>query len=285
MLDRRHRMSAPELFIQTPLETLATVLSGPVLYVTLNRPEVRNAMSLAMVKELMWVLAQAESDGKVRAIVLRGAGGHFSAGADLKDMAMAHVAATQSGPVGVPNAIAAANAQFGELCVAYSKTPLALLVVLEGVVMGGGLGLACVADVVLASDTAVFRLPETSLGLVPAQIAPFLLERLGYSQAKRLAVTGGRVDAQQAQILGLVHEVHASDRIDAALVGVLASILTCAPSALAETKALLIRARFTSGAQLVRDASDVFARAAQGPEGLEGIDAYVQKRKPDWVTP
>jgi hypothetical protein len=90
------------------------------------------------------------------------------------------------------DAVAQANVQFGALCVAYAKTPLALVMVLEGSVMGGGIGLACVADVALACETAVFRLPETALGVVPAQIAPFLLERLGYSQAKRLAVTGGR---------------------------------------------------------------------------------------------
>lgn len=275
-------MSMPEAFIQPPLETLATVLEGSVLHVTLNRPQVRNAMSLAMVTELLWVLAQAESGGEVRVIVLRGAGGHFCAGADLKDMAVARMSAMQQGQVaGATDPIAQANGQFGDLCAAYAKSPLAVVAVLEGTVMGGGLGLACVADVALASETAVFRLPETSLGMVPAQIAPFLVERLGYSQAKRLAVTGGQFTALQA--LGLVHEMHSQEQIDAALAIVTAGILKCAPDALAQTKALMTRARLTPADQLVPDAAAIFARAAQGLEGMEGVSAFLQKRKPSWV--
>ena len=278
-------MSLPEVFIQPPLETLATVLEGSVLHVTLNRQQVRNAMSLVMVTELLLVLAQAESGGEVRVIVLRGAGGHFCAGADLKDMAVARMSAMQQGQVaGTTDPIAQANGQFGDLCVAYAKSPLAVVAVLEGTVMGGGLGLACVADVALASQSAVFRLPETSLGMVPAQIAPFLVERMGYSQAKRLAITGGRISAHVACALGLVHEVHSQDQIDAALARVLADVLNCAPGALAQTKALLMRARFAPPAQLVRDAAEVFAQAAQGPEALEGITAFLQKRKPVWAT-
>src|SRR5262249_27492873 len=109
------------------------------------------------------------------------------------------------------------NARFGELCAAFAATGIAIIAALEGSVMGGGFGLACVADVVIASDTAQFRLPETSLGLVPAQIAPFLVERLGVAEARRLAVTGGRLDAKEALALRLVHEVHAADDLDAAL--------------------------------------------------------------------
>ncbi len=277
-------MSMPEAFIQPPLDTVATVLEGSVLHATLNRPQVRNAMSLAMVTELLWVLAQAESGGEVRVIVLRGAGGHFCAGADLKDMAAARMSAMQLGQVvGAIDPIAHANGQFGELCVAYAKSPLAVVAVLEGTVMGGGLGLACVADVTLASETAVFRLPETSVGMVPAQIAPFLVERMGYSQAKRLAVTGGRFNAENALHWGLVHAVHPQDQIDAALAKVLGDILQCAPNALAATKALLARSRHVPADQLVTDAAAVFARAAQGAEGMEGVSAFLQKRQPSWV--
>ena len=151
--------------------------------------------------------------------------------------------------------------------------------------MGGGFGLACVADVALASESALFRLPETSLGLVPAQITPFLLERLGYSQAKRLAVTGGRVWAVQALAIGLVHAVHAPDQLDAALAAVLADVLACAPAAVAATKALLAKARLTPAVDLVQEAALVFSRAAQGAEGLEGTTAFLQKRKPKWAQP
>lgn len=243
-------------------------------------------MSLQMVAELRQLLAAAEATvgapGAVRAVVLRGAGGHFSAGADLKDMAGARMRALQKEP-GAPDPIAEVNAAFGHLCAAYANTPLAVVAVLEGTVMGGGFGLACVADVAIASETAAFRLPETSLGVVPAQIAPFLVERLGYSQAKRLAVTGGRLDAAGALAVGLVHELTTTDGIATALDKALADILACAPGALAATKALMRKARFIAGAALVEEAAAIFSHAAQGPEGQEGMTAFLQKRKPNWM--
>jgi isohexenylglutaconyl-CoA hydratase len=259
-------------------DTLLTRPDGAVLHLTLNRPEVRNAMSLAMVLELREALAAAEADGSTRAIVLRGAGGHFCAGADLKDMAGARMRLADD-----PDAVAKVNAAFGELCVAFANTGLATVAVLEGTVMGGGLGLACVADVALAGSSAMFRLPETSLGVVPAQIAPFLVERLGYAEARRLAVTGGRLDADAALALRLVHAVHAAGALDAAVHAVLAEILQNAPGAVAATKALMAKARFQPAASLVHEASMVFSAAALGPEGLEGTTAFLHKRKASWV--
>jgi isohexenylglutaconyl-CoA hydratase len=256
------------------MSDVLTRREGPVLHLTLNRPEVRNAMSAQMVIELRDALAQATGDGDVRVVVLRGAGGHFSAGADLKDMA------TRPRD---PESLASANARFGELCVTFADAPLTTVAVLEGTVMGGGFGLACAADVAIASDSAVFRLPETSIGVVPAQIAAFLVERLGYSEAKRLAVSGGRVDAKTALAIRLVHEVHAAAELDAALARVIGECLQCAPGAVAATKALMAKARFATPASLVQEASLVFARAALGPEGVEGASAFVQKRKPRWA--
>ncbi|MCC6248357.1 MAG: enoyl-CoA hydratase/isomerase family protein [Rubrivivax sp.] len=259
--------------------TLALRREGPVLHVTLNRPEVRNAMSLTMVRELRAVLAQAEADGQTRVLVLRGAGGHFCAGGDIKDMAGARAKLAEN-----PNALAETNAAFGELCVAYAHTPLALVTVLRGTVMGGGFGLACVSDVALADDTVVFRLPETSLGLVPAQVGPFLVERIGYAETKRLAVTGAKIDAAEALRLRLVHEVHIEDEaLEWALARVVKGILACAPGALAATKKLLAQARFTPPAALVPEAARVFSAAVLGPEGVEGTLAFVGKRKPAWV--
>ena len=273
---------------QASFQTLMVKREVPVLHVTLNRPALRNAMSLHMVAQLREVLAHAEDGGQSRVLVLRGAGGHFCAGADLKGMANARLqvmrAATPAKDAdATTDVVAQANLQFGELCAAYAKTPLALVAVLEGSVMGGGLGLACVADVALASETAAFRLPETGLGVVPAQIAPFLVERLGYSQAKRLAVTGGRLSGSEALTIGLVHAVHVPDQMDAALGTVLTDILACAPGALAATKALMARARLTEPSHLLRDAAIIFSNAVHGPEGQEGTIAFLQKRKPTWA--
>lgn len=267
-------------------EAIHAVRTRAVIELTLNKPEARNAMSLTMVSELQQALQGAEQSAgqadAVRVVVLRGAGGHFCAGADLKDMAAARMRAMQGVDDGT-DPIAEVNAQFGRMCAAFANSPLAIVAVLEGTVMGGGFGLACVADVAIASETANFRLPETSLGVVPAQIAPFLVERLGYSQAKRLAVTGGRLDAAAALAMGLVHQQVPTAQLQTALDGVLSDILACAPGALAATKALMAKARLQAPTSLVHEAAAIFARAAQGPEGMEGMGAFLQKRKPNWV--
>lgn len=259
---------------------------------TLNRPEVRNAMSMAMINELLTALKQAEEDPGVRVIVLRGAGGHFCSGGDISDMAQARMklAAQQAeeAETGVktsgPSPVAQVNAQFGRLCLAFARTPLPVVTVLEGTVMGGGFGLACVSDVTLALDNVAFRLPETSLGVIPAQIAPFLVERLGYAEAKRLSVTGAKVLAQEALTIRLVHEVHASlDALNDALANTVASIMACGPQAIGQTKQLLAHARLSTPESLIDDAAEMFARAVLSDEGQEGTSAFMQKRKPTWV--
>ncbi len=255
---------------------LALRRDGGVLHVTLNRPAQRNAMSLAMVRELRAVLAQAELKSDVRVIVLRGAGGHFCAGADVGDLASARARLADN-----PRAIEETNAAFGELCGAYAATGIATVAVVEGACMGGGFGLACVADVTLAAPSATFKLPETRLGLVPAQIAPFLVERLGVAEARRLAVTGATLDAPTALALRLVHGV---GDVDALLAATLNDILACAPGAIAATKALMAKARLQSPASLVAEAAALFSRAALGPEGQEGTMAFLQKRKPSWAV-
>ena len=256
-------------------QTLLLESHNGVLHITLNRPESRNAMSLQMVAELRAVLAAVRDDRSVRALVIGGAGGHFCAGGDIKDMANARAQG--------PDAYRDLNRAFGALLQEVQHAPQVVITVLQGAVLGGGFGLACVADVAIASDTANFRLPETSLGVVPAQIAPFLVERLGYSQAKRLAVTGGRLDAATALTLGLVHGVTTSDGLAPALDKALVEILACAPGALAATKALMRRARFEPAHALVADAATVFAQSAQSAEGVEGMTAFIQKRKPNWT--
>jgi len=272
----------------TKYEALRVEQTGAVLHIALNRPQSRNAMSLQMVQELQQALREAEGLAgqleAVRVVVLRGEGEHFCAGADLKDLAAARMQAMKADDAVGSDPIAEVNAAFGQLCVTYARSPLAVVAVLEGTVMGGGIGLACVADVAIASETASFRLPETALGVVPAQIAPFLVERIGYSHARRLGVTGGRLDAAQALKVGLVHSVVARSGVDDALREVLSDILACAPGAVAATKALMERARWQPAASLVTDAAAVFSQSARSEEGLEGTTAFLQKRQPRWAV-
>jgi isohexenylglutaconyl-CoA hydratase len=252
-----------------------------VLHVTLTRPDARNAMSLEMVEALRAVFTEAETQSELRVLVLRGSGGHFCAGADVKDLARARATASSDGK----SPVAAVNAAFGELCEAFASLSLPTIAVLEGSVLGGGFGLACAADVALADESARFGLPETSLGVIPAQIAPFLVERLGYAEAKRLALLGGRIDAQEARALRLVHGVFApGEALEAALAQHLDRLFACAPGATRETKRLFSRMRSVEPREHIPYAAEVFARAVSGPEGMEGTLAFMQKRVAAWNT-
>ena len=271
---------------QTTLPACQNLLlrrDGWRLHVTLNRPEVKNAMSFAMVRELTEVFTAIADDRTLRAVILRGAGGNFCAGGDIKDMAAARGAEIGQGG---KDPIAAGNRSFGAMLMRVEAAPQAVIAVLEGAVLGGGFGLCCVSDVAIADEAARFRLPETGLGLPPAQIAPFIVRRVGLTQARRLAVTGGALDATQALALGLIHHVSPGTGIEELLTSVLADIARCGPEAIAVTKRLVLAAAAAHGDTLeavLDGASEDFARAARGSESIEGMTAFIQKRRPAWA--
>lgn len=256
-------------------ETLLLKLEAGVLHVTLDRPDSRNAMSLAMVGELRAALAAVNQDRNVRALVLRGAGGHFCAGGDIKDMARARA---RGG-----DAYRELNRAFGALLEEAQQAPQVLIAVLEGAVLGGGFGLACVSDIAIASTTARFGLPETSLGIVPAQIAPFVVKRIGLTQARRLALSAARFDGAEALRLGLVHFSEPDAELEQRLQQVLEQVRQCAPGANAATKALLLASEDEPLDALLDRAAGLFADAVLGSEGAEGTMAFVQKRTPKWA--
>ena len=260
-------------------ETLLLDEQAPFLHVTLNRPEARNAMSLAMVDELMAVFDAVEDRADIRALVLRGTGGHFCAGGDIKDMAGARQKAAQ----GDDQAYYSLNRRFGTMITRANRLPQAVVAVLEGAIMGGGFGLACVTDIAIAAEDARFALPETSLGVIPAQIAPFVVQRIGLTGARRLALTGARFDGREALRQGIVHEVTPTAEIDQRLQETLDQIRHCAPHANRNTKALMLRVGEDPLEELLDDAARQFAESVAGPEGTEGTTAFMQKRLPEWA--
>ncbi|WP_100638571.1 enoyl-CoA hydratase/isomerase family protein [Marinobacter salexigens] len=262
-------------------ETLVLETQGPVLHITINRPQSRNAMSLQMVDELAAIFTQIESDPNVRAVVIRGTGGHFCAGGDIKDMAGAR---NQEAEEGTADPFYRLNRAFGAMIQQVNESSKVVIAVTEGAVMGGGFGLACVSDVAIAGPTAKFGMPETSLGILPAQIAPFVVERIGLTQARRLALLGLRVDAKEACALGIVHQAAASDvELEDMLAHTLERIRNCAPNATAQTKALLHRVGHEPMSGLLDSAAEMFAAAVRGSEGTEGTMAFMQKRPPAWA--
>lgn len=265
--------------MNTEYDTLRIEVRDAVLHVTLNRPECRNAMSLQMVLELQTVFSQAANDHDIRVIVLRGANGHFCAGGDIKDMANARAQSAQG-----ETPYFDLNRQFGHMITQANQCPQLLVTVLEGAVLGGGFGLACVSDVAIARDDAQFGLPETSLGVIPAQIAPFVVQRIGLTQARRLALLGLRINGEEAIKLGIAHSVaHSNDELERQLASVLAQARKCAPHANRLTKALLHRVGHEPLNTLLDDAARQFAGAVVGEEAQEGTLAFVQKRQPRWA--
>lgn len=262
-------------------QTLHLEQHGPILHILLNRPDVRNAMSAQMVNELIDVFKRIANDTSVRGVVLRGAGGSFCAGADLKDMVGMRVKAAQEGTNEV---YATFNRCFGTMIDIVNQAPQIVVAVLEGAVLGGGFGLACVSDVALSLDSTNFGLPETGLGVIPAQIAPFIVQRLGLTQARRYALLGNRFDGKEAARIGLVHESFADvDLLNSALETVLKQIKRTAPNASRVTKAILHRVGHEPLEGLLDDVAVKFAEAAT-TEGLEGTMAFVEKRLPNWAV-
>ncbi|MEG0348425.1 MAG: enoyl-CoA hydratase-related protein [Acinetobacter sp.] len=261
-------------------DSLELEQQGSILTVWLNRPESRNAMSLNMVKAIRQVFKSIENDMSIRAVILRGKGGHFCAGGDIKDMAQLRGEALS---VGSNQPYIDFNRQFGHMIEQVDQAPQTVVAILEGAVLGGGFGLACVSDIAISRADAKFGLPETGLGVIPAQIAPFVVKRIGLTQARRLALLGTRFEGDTALKLGVVHEVvENDDALNALLEETIQQIKRAAPHASRVTKALLHRTLNEPLHELLDDAAQQFANAVGGEEGVEGTMAFIQKRLPNW---
>lgn len=253
---------------------------GSILTLWLNRPESRNAMSLNMVKAIQQLFKTIQDDISIRAVILRGKDGHFCAGGDIKDMAQLRGEATS---VGSNQPYVDFNRQFGHMLEQVDQAPQTVVAVLEGAVLGGGFGLACVSDIAISLADAKFGLPETGLGVIPAQIAPFVVKRIGLTQARRLALLGARFEGHTALKVGVVHEVVENEKaLEVLLIETIQQIKRTAPQASRVTKALLHRTLNEALTPLLDDAAQQFANAVGGEEGIEGTMAFIQKRHPNW---
>jgi isohexenylglutaconyl-CoA hydratase len=257
-----------------------------IFWVTLHRPETRNALSPEMVAELAHVFIQAAQDDKVRALVLRGSAGFFCAGGNVGNF-QSRLQATDHSE---GDLVVSRNRAFGHLLQALTALPMPVLAVVEGAAMGGGMGLACCADIVLATEDARFALSETSLGLIPAQIAPFVQARVGRRVALRLGLSGERVSGTLAQSLGLVDALAAdSEALDTLQAQWISRILACGPQANRSLKALLSRdvavdASLGDGlGAWLDDAAQRFAQCMRS-EGAEGIAAFRERRVRTWTS-
>ena len=261
-------------------ETSAILLERDesVLKIWFNRPEARNALTGEVVEELMATLDKVRDDRSIRTIILRGKGGVFCAGGDIKGL--------KSGMQGGGDAkeIAKGNRTFGDLMIKLNEQPQVVVMLVEGGAIGGGLGLACVGDVTIVTKDTRFQLSETSLGIPPAQIAPFVTERVGLTTARRLMLTGARFKGEEAVRLGIGHMV-ADDAADMERMceDILGQIANCAPGANAVTKSIVFETTRRPRSEALDFAADGFAACMLSDEGKEGVTAFIEKRKPSWA--
>ncbi|WP_427312603.1 enoyl-CoA hydratase/isomerase family protein [Cupriavidus sp. H39] len=250
-----------------------------VLFATLHVPATRNALAPEVVAALADAVAQAESDPQVRALVLRGAGGIFSAGGNVGNFQ-----ARLQADAGDDDPVAARNRQFGYFMQRLAALPVPVIAAVDGAAMGGGMGLACAADLVLATREARFALSETTLGIIAAQIAPFVVQRLGTVATRRLGLTGERISGQAAITMGLVDQLaEDSAALDALVAEWLTRIGRCGPHANRVFKTLVGRCREEPVAPLLDEASRLFAQCMRR-EGAEGVAAFREKRDASWVA-
>ena len=255
---------------------------GGFVHATLDAPATRNALTDAMVASLVEACSVAESTPAVRALLIRGAGGSFCAGGDFSGF---RSAMAEAAPAEGLDPIAASNRRFGALLEQLNTLSVATIAVVEGAAIGGGCGLAACCDIVLAAGDAKFAMPEVTLGLPPAQIAPFVAARLGERAALHLMLTGRRIDADHALTLGLADEVLTPEALDARVADLLNELRRAEAAALRATKAILRRRREASLGDTLDFAALAFAAALRSGTATEGLKAFAAKRPAVWVSP
>ncbi|MGH6642178.1 MAG: enoyl-CoA hydratase/isomerase family protein [Bradyrhizobium sp.] len=251
------------------------------LTIWFNSPENRNALSGELTGELRAVLDAVRDDRTLRGVTFRGKGGVFCAGGDLKGFK----SGLQGPCSGHAEAVALSRAA-GGMFAAIDTLPQVVVMLVEGAAMAGGLGIVCCGDVVAVTRGAKFALTETLLGIAPAQIAPYVAQRLGLTTSRRLMLTAARFDGEEAGRIGLAD--HVADHVaglDAFEQDIRRQVMLCAPGANAMTKKILLATPRLERESMIEFAAEGFAQCMLSDEGREGVSAFVEKRKPIWARP
>lgn len=259
---------------ETPL--LVTRDARGVVTATLNRPALGNAYNGAMLEALIQGMEALAQDRSVRALVIRGAGKNFQAGADIHWLSAAAAAP--------PHEAHAASLLTTRAMQALNEFPHPTFAVIHGACFGGGTGIACCVDVALATTAASFGITEVRVGVSPSPISTHMVHAMGLRHARRYAITGERFGPEEAMRIGLVHEVLAPEAVEARLEDILAATLLSAPTAISVTKASLLGAnRLTLDARQMDELARESWMQRASDEGREGLAAFREKRRPRWA--
>jgi methylglutaconyl-CoA hydratase len=260
----------------THYQTLEIESHRDVAVVWMNRPDIRNAFNETMIAELSAAFKALEADDKVKAVVLAGRGPSFCAGADLNWMKkMAGYSTEQN----YGDALGLANMLHTLYCL--SKPTIARV---HGHAFAGGMGLVSACDIVVASFEAEFCLSEVRIGLIPATIGPYVVAAMGARASHRYMLTGERFTAAEAYRLGLAHEITPPEKLDEKIDEILIHLVTGGSAAHAGTKSLIdLITRSPLDQALIEETAKRIAGVRASEEGKEGIQSFLEKRKPKWV--
>ena len=255
---------------------LVIACDGPVARITLTQPEVRNAFSDAVIAEITAAFLDVGARPELRAVVLAAEGPAFCAGANLNWMRrMADYTREEN---------VADAGKLAEMLRVIYECPKPTIARIQGDVYAGGMGLVAACDMAVAVDTAGFCLSEVKLGLIPATISPYVVRAMGARAAHRYFLTAERFGAPEALRIGFVHEVVAADALDAKVDELLKALTSASPNAVRACKKLVIDvAEREISASLIAATVEGIADIRASSEGKEGVQSFLQKRKPSWL--
>jgi len=258
-------------------EVLRVERIGMVAHVTLTRPEVRNTFNAELIASLRTTFERLRNEppDRLRAVVLRGEGKAFCAGADIEWQLNARDLPTKENEADIR--------RLQEMLATIDNCPVPVVAAVHGAALGGGMGLCCVADITLATADTIFGFTEVKLGLIPAAISPFVLQRIGEGPARALFLTGERFGSERALSIGVVSEVFRDmEALDVRVEEVLEEVRTAAPESVRNAKVMIRGQRNMARGDALDRTMHWAARQRVSPEGQEGLGAFLEKRKPSW---
>lgn len=250
--------------------------SNGVWQISMDRAEVFNAFNETMINELSEAFDRLIADQQVRVIVLSGRGKHFSAGADLQWMKQASEASVEWNLNDAR--------KFADMLSKIDTCPKPTVARVQGVALGGGTGLVCACDIAVAADNAGFSVSEAKFGILPSVIGPYVINAVGKRQARNLALTTTRIDAQEAHRIGLVQKVTSLDTLDTEVDTVLQELLAGGPNAQHEIKQLFAQLKAGPVTDEVKElTAQTISRVRSTEEAKEGFNAFLDKRPASWI--
>jgi methylglutaconyl-CoA hydratase len=259
---------------QNRYQTILLEYANGVAHLTFNRPDVHNAFNDIMIRELIAAFSELEDHAESRAVVITGKGKSFCAGADLNWMRRVKDYSYEEN--------LKESLELSEMLYKIYASPKPTIARVNGAAIGGGTGLVAVCDIAVAASSAKFSFSEVKIGLIPACISPYVVKKCGEGKCREFFLTGERMTAQRALSAGLVNEVVALEDLDSAVNRYLDQLMSSGPEAIKKCKELLGSVPHMSYDEVKKYTAEVIAHMRKSDEGQEGMNAFLEKRKPKW---